>query len=158
RILARAAQEALTAAGIEAVFFDLAEKALPLCDGAAAYGDPIAREAGAAVEAADGIFVATPIYNFDTNAAFKNFVELTGRAWADKVAGFLCAAGGQGSYMSIMAVANSLMLDFRTVVIPRFVYADGSAFQGEKIADAELSKRVEALAGELVRFTTALRG
>ena len=32
------------------------------------------------------------------------------------------------SYMSVMAYANSLMLDFRCVIIPRFVYATGSAF------------------------------
>ena len=46
------------------------------------------------IEAARVIIVATPIYNYDANAAAKNLVELTGSAWEDKTVGFLCAAGG----------------------------------------------------------------
>ena len=158
RILARAALETLEAKGAEIDFLDLAESELPVCDGDTVYGNPNVRKVAGAIDAADGILLATPIYNFDINAAAKNLIELTGRAWTGKVAGFLCAAGGQGSYMAIMAVANSLMLDFRTVVIPRFVYATGDAFQGGEIADAGVRERVEALAGELLRFTAALRG
>ena len=44
--------------------------------------------------------------------ALANLVELTGRLWENKVVGFLCSAGGPGSYMSIMGLANSLMLDY----------------------------------------------
>ncbi len=85
-------------------------------------------------------------------------IELTGRSWQDKVVGFLCAAGGMSSYMSVMAYANSLMLDFRTVIIPRFVYATGDAFDGDKLADEKIGTRVRQVADELIRFTTALRG
>ena len=62
-------------------------------------------------------------------------IELTGSAWEDKIVGFLCAAGGMGSYMSVMAYANSLMLDFRCVIIPRFVFATGEGFDGDNIID-----------------------
>ncbi|MEY2550767.1 MAG: hypothetical protein QOG12_911, partial [Verrucomicrobiota bacterium] len=91
-------------------------------------------------------------------AAAKNLVELTGSAWEEKVVGFLCAAGGMSSYMSVMAFANSLMLDFRSVIIPRFVYATGRAFEGDDLKDPQVGERIEELAGELVRFTKALRG
>jgi FMN reductase len=85
-------------------------------------------------------------------------VELTGKVWEEKVVGFLCAAGGASSYMSVMAFANSLMLDFRTIIIPRFVYATGDAFDGDKLADKKVAQRVEDAAQELIRFTKALRG
>src|SRR5438445_13275486 len=111
-----------------------------------------------AVETADGIIVATPVYNYDVSAAAKNMVELTGKAWEDKVVGFLCAAGGMSSYMSVMAFAASLMLDFRSVIIPRFVYATGRAFEGGELTDNEVGERINELADELVRFTNALRG
>jgi FMN reductase len=62
------------------------------------------------------------------------------------------------SYMSVMAFANSLMLDFRCVIIPRFVYATGQAFDGEKLKDVKVSKRIEEAVGELMRFGQALRG
>ena len=68
----------------------------------------------------DAIVVAVPIYVYDTNAAIKNFVDLSGRAWTDKPVGFLCAAGGPSSYMAILGLANSLMLDFRCLIVPRF--------------------------------------
>jgi FMN reductase len=99
--------------------------------------------------------LAVPIYNFDCGAAAKNLIELTGRSWEDKTVGFLCAAGGRSSYMSIMSVANSLMLDFRCLIIPRFVYADGSAFEGGAITDPEIRLRVEQLVESAVRLNGA---
>ena len=60
--------------------------------------------------------------------------------------------------MAVMAYANSLMLDFRTVIIPRFVYATGDAFDSDKVVDKKVVSRIEQVADELVRFTQALRG
>jgi FMN reductase len=129
-----------------------------LCDADACYTKPGAQQVSKAIEAADGILVATPVYNYDVSGAAKNMVELTGSAWEEKVVGFLCAAGGMNSYMSVMAFANSLMLDFRSVIIPRFVYATGSAFKGDDLKDKEVGERIADLAAELIRFTEALRG
>jgi FMN reductase len=50
------------------------------------------------------------------------------------------------------------MLDFRTVIIPRFVYATGDAFDGDKVVDKKVVSRIEQVADDLVRFTEALRG
>ncbi len=111
-----------------------------------------------AIAAADGIIVAAPVYNYDVSASAKNMIELTGGAWEDKIVGFLCAAGGMSSYMSVMAYANSLMLDFRCVVIPRFVFATAEAFDDETVTDPKIATRIEQVAAELVRFTSALRG
>ena len=130
---------------------------LPLCDGGKCYGMPSSKKLSATIEAADGILVAAPVYNYDVAAAAKNMIELTGSAWQDKIVGFLCAAGGTASYMSVMAYANSLMLDFRCVIIPRFVFATADAFDGDNIADKKVTVRVEQVANDLVRFTEALR-
>lgn len=154
RIMAKTALECLKGAE----WIDLAETELPLCDGGAAYGHENVAKIAEKIAAAKGILVATPVYNYDVNAALKNMVELTGRHWTGKVVGFLCAAGGGGSYMSIMAIANSLMLDFRCVVVPRFVYATGSHFEGPEIADADLSHRIKELTKNLAAYTQALDG
>jgi FMN reductase len=143
---------------VECQWLDISELGLPLCDADACYAQPAAQNLNKAIEVADGILVATPVYNYDVSAAAKNMVELTGSSWEEKVVGFLCAAGGMSSYMSVMAFANSLMLDFRTVIIPRFVYATGDAFDGGELKDAKIGKRIEEAADELVRFTKALRG
>ena len=102
---------------------------LPLCDADKCYGMPGSKKLSATIESADGILIAAPVYNYDVAAATKNMIELTGSVWEDKIVGFLCAAGGHASYMSVMAYANSLMLDFRCVIIPRFVFATVRGFR-----------------------------
>ena len=139
-------------------WIDLRELDLPLCDGDVCYSTPGVQKLNKAINAADGILVASPVYNYDMSASAKNMIELTGKAWEDKIVGFLCAAGGMSSYMSVMAYANSLMLDFRSVIIPRFVYATGSAFDGDTPADPKIIGRIEQVAAELIRFSKALRG
>ena len=75
---------------------------------------------------------------------------------AEKVVGFLCAAGGQGAYMAVMAVANSLMLDFRCLIVPRFVYASGACFSEDRITDSAVEERIDGLANDLHRIGSAL--
>ncbi|MGI9086810.1 MAG: NADPH-dependent FMN reductase [Chthoniobacterales bacterium] len=157
RKMGRAAFAHLQKRELEVSWLDLHELDLPLCDADTCYSKPGARSLSQAVKAADGILIAAPVYNYDVSAAAKNMIELTGSAWEDKIVGFLCAAGGMSSYMSVMAYANSLMLDFRTVIIPRFVYATGDAFDDDAITDPKVVQRVEQVADELVRFTAALR-
>jgi FMN reductase len=139
-------------------WLDISRLDLPLCDADVCYNHPAAQNLSSAIEAADGIIVATPVYNYDVSAAAKNMVELTGSAWEDKIVAFLCAAGGMGSYMSVMSFANSLMLDFRSIIIPRFVYATSEVFNGDKLVDTKTAKRIDQVVRELVRFTSALRG
>jgi FMN reductase len=141
----------------DCAWIDISEMNLPLCDADKCYGMPVSKKLSDTIEAADGVLVAAPVYNYDVAAVAKNMIELTGSAWNEKIVGFLCAAGGTASYMSVMAYANSLMLDFRCVIIPRFVFATRDAFDGDNIADKKTTKRVEQLANDLVRFTEALR-
>jgi NAD(P)H-dependent FMN reductase len=158
RRMGRLAFDHLRKLKVDCEWLDLKELDLPLCDADACYADPDARKLSRAISGADGIMVAAPVYNYDVSAAAKNMIELTGSAWEDKVVGFLCAAGGASSYMSVMAYANSLMLDFRTVIVPRFVYATGDAFDDDALKDAKVGRRINQVAEELVRFTAALRG
>jgi NAD(P)H-dependent FMN reductase len=145
------------AQGVAAEFVDLARVPLPMCDGAFSYGDANVKMLQAKIAAARGIVVATAIYNYDVNAAAKNLLELTGRAWTGKVVGFICAAGGQGSYMSVMPFANSLMLDFRCHVVPRFVYSVDADPGHEDFGSEATERRIAELADEMIRVTEALR-
>ena len=156
RRMGRIAFGHLQKAKVQCEWLDISELGLPLCDADKCYTQPAAQKLNVSIEAADGILVATPVYNYDVSAAAKNMVELTGSSWEDKVVGFLCAAGGANSYMSVMAFANSLMLDFRCVIIPRFVYATGDAFDGDELKDKKVIKRIDELATDLIRYGQAL--
>ena len=158
RVLAKAAQEALHKENVPTEFIDLRDWPLPLCDGNEAYESDNVQKLGEKIKRAHAILLSVPIYNFDVSAAAKNLVELTGSALEDKVVGFLCAAGGNASYMSVMSFANSLMLDFRCLILPRFVYATGAAFGRDRLTDTGIRKRVEELSAETIRITSALHG
>ena len=154
--LAGHAHAALSRTAADARLVDLRESPLPMCDGGAAYQHENVAPLAAAISGADPILLAIPVYNFDANAAAKNLIELTGRAWTGKVVGFLCAAGGQGSYMSVMSLANSLMLDFRCLIVPRFVYATGDHFDEGGVANDEIIVRSQELCQTAVSLAEAI--
>lgn len=154
-IMARAAQQRLQGrASVE--LHSLVELGLPFCDGYEAYGHAAVNPLKEKIAAADGILLAAPVYNYDLNAGAKNLLEMTGDAWTGAVVGFLCAAGGNGSYMSVMPFANSLMLDFRCVILPRFVFATGGSFDGSELSDPKLEARIDRLCGDLLAFSEAI--
>jgi len=151
RILAKA-----TSKYLDAEFIDLQDYDLPICDGGDCYANEQVQELRAKIEQAKGVIIATPIYNFYGSAAAKNLIELTGDTWNNKIVGFLCAAGGKNSYMAVMSLANSLMLDFRCVILPSYVYASREDFGEGEITNEKILERLEKLAKELTRFTTVL--
>ena len=130
---------------------DLREWPLPLCDGTSTQ-DPggMVTRLSALIADADAILLAVPIYNWMMNAAAKNLVEHTGSAWRGKRVGLMCAAGGRSSYMSVMSLGNALALDFRCQVLPSFVYAVGSDYEGDAVVGA-VAERVERLCEEISR-------
>ena len=140
----------------EVKFFDLQETPLPMCDGDKCYDLPEVLDFREKIKEADGIIMAIPVYNFNVSSGAKNIVELGGRMLYDKTFGFMCAAGGRNSYMSVMSLANSLMLDFRCYIIPKFVFATKNDFEEDKIVNSEIKSRIKELGSELIRVSSAL--
>jgi len=155
-VLAGHAYEALKQRTPGAELVDLRDVPLPMCDGGAAYKDANLAPLAERISAAGPIILAVPVYNYDVNAAAKNMIELTGRAWTNKVVGFICAAGGQGSFMSVMSLANSLMLDFRCLIVPRFVYTTDRDFDDKGQAGESILVRTHELCEEAAELADAV--
>jgi NAD(P)H-dependent FMN reductase len=128
RLMARAAHAHAVEKGMEVGYLDLQEHPLPLCDGGSAFGAPALGPVQSKLEATRSILLCGPVYAYGMGAATKNLVELTGKYWTEKPVGLMAAAGGKFSYMSLLTMANSLMLDYRCPIIPRYVFSDGSGF------------------------------
>jgi hypothetical protein len=58
--------------------------------------------------------------------------------------------------MSVMSLANSLMLDFRCLIIPRFVYSVSDDFTEDDMTDPKVKAQVKELAKEIIRICMAL--
>lgn len=137
-------------AGEDVELLEMADFNLPYCDGKSDYTGTKVEELREKIREAEGVLFAVPVYNYSANAVAKACVELGGDAWKDKVVGFMAAAGGQSSYMSMMGLANCLMLDFRCLILPRFVYAIGETFRGKEVVDAEVQQRIKDLVAEVI--------
>ena len=149
--------------GVTAQLYDLRDYELPFCNAGNSSEHPHTIEMKQVIAEAQTVLLAVPIYTFDVNAVAKNLLELTGRAWNNKLVGFLCAAGGRSSYMSVMNISNDLMLDYRCLIIPRFVYAVGEDFSEDRLPTMSVSspaiiERMEQLARVTVELTRALEG
>ena len=129
---------------------------MPICDGDQCYEEPIVDELKGYIQNARSILIASPIYNYDLNSVAKNLIELTGQSWEDRLVGFITAAGGKGSYMSPMSFVNSLILDFRCIIIPRFVYADKTCFNDNGDINHFIKGRIEELVNSSILLSRAL--
>ena len=161
-VLARTLVDDLQSLGVTAPLYDLRDYRLEFADATSAHKTAPAQEIIGAIRAADTVLMALPIYNYDVNSAAKNLLEIGLRVWNNKLVGFLCAAGGRSSYMSVMGLANHLMLDFRCLIIPRFVYATGADFGDDRlesmhIADDRVKDRIRELAQTATTLTEAVK-
>ena len=152
KIMAKALSKNLN----EVEFFDLQKNPLPMCDGDKCYDLPEVIDFRKKIEKAKGIIMAIPIYNYNVSSGAKNIIELGGRMLYDKVFGFICAAGGKSSYMSVMSFASSLMIDYRCFIIPKFVYALKSDFNENEITNPDIKERIDELGNDLIRISEAL--
>ena len=97
-------------------------------------------------------FEARPI--MDGPAGVHDFI----RAFMLKNKDKMDAVVGTGDEvaMTVMGIANSLMLDFRTWIVPRFVYVTGEHFEGDDLTDEDVRMRVVRLLDDWQRAITGL--
>ncbi len=128
--------------GIEVEFVNLQDhRVLPYLE----EGSEGVEEISAILGGAEGIIVSFPLYNYSMSASLKAVIEHCGKCFEDKVVGIMTAAGGHNSYMSVMSIAQSLMCDFRSWIVPRYVYAVRDNFEERGKPGAEVCQRVEQL-------------
>jgi FMN reductase len=160
-MMAEFAKSVLAERGVDHAMISLLDVPLPLCDGTHDAGQhPGVKRLRKEVQASSHILFAVPVYNYGVNAAVKNLIEhlFNWKCWADdkwagiqgKTAGFLCAAGDKASYMSVLPFANSLMLECRWWIVPRFVYAVHRDFGEAGIENQEIRDRINLLIDELL--------
>lgn len=159
QILAREVVDRVEQSGFEVELIDLRDLDLPSSGLEGAADREVTKWLREKAGEATHVVFAAAIYNYDVSSAAKNLLELlTAEEMMDKVVGFVCAAGGRNSYMSLLGFANSLMLDFRAWIVPRYVYAIGSDFADGKLASEEIRARLDTFVAELTTGPAGFRG
>jgi len=137
--------------GHTARMFSLSEWDLPLCDGGLCYQNERTIALTAELAEAEALVLVAPIYNYDLNAAAKNLIELTGQSWKGKAIGIVGTAGAEKSYLSPLGFMNSLAVDYRCLVSPRFVYVTRADFAADQTlsSDGDINARLRFLVAEM---------
>ncbi len=137
--------------GHETGVYHLGKLDLPACDGYHCYRNEKTISLAAELAGADAILLVSPVYNYDLNSAAKNLIELTGASWEGKAVGLVCQAGADRSYLSPLAFLNSLTVDYRCLVSPRYVYVTRADYEGGEILPegSGILKRLRFLTREL---------
>ena len=149
--LARLYAAALSARGVEVQLITLKDYPLPRFDNSTEiFTDPSYHTLHDASSRADGIVLASPIYNWGCCGELKRFVEVVGTnppegpartPFFDKIVSFVNAAGLPQSYMAFSSMAMSMMLDFKCVINPYTVYVDNNCWSGVALCEKS-SKRL----------------
>ncbi len=147
----------ISESGHEVRLLSLAEWDLPACDGALCYKNEKTIALTAELAPAEALVLIAPVYNFDLNAAAKNLIELTGSSWKGKAVGIVCTAGADRSYLSPLGFMNSLAIDYRCLVSPRYVYATRADFaEGNLLHDeSPIRERLRFLVAEMAILADA---
>lgn len=161
----------LRAQGHEVTFLDLRTDPLPPFDNVqgagGCYDHPNAARYHAAVAGADGVFLGVPVYNWGLGSGAKALVELTGSsdearglhgAWFDRPITFLVSGGLDHGYLSHGAFAFGLMVDFRCVVNPHFVYATSAHWDAPGVPGEWLRGRLARTVDRGVDLSQRLAG
>lgn len=121
-----------------------------------ALGD--ARAAIARVHDADGLIVATPVFNASYSGLFKSFFDLVE---VDRMQGkpvLIAATGGSPRHSMVLDHAIRPLFSYlRAVVVPTGVYAAAEDWAGTSGDTALLSDRVRRAAAELAAAMRAAR-
>ncbi len=163
RAVCDAAAEALTAAGATVARWDVADPLLPLADPAhhrdpRTHPDPDVRRLVGAADAADAFVLGTPVYHAAESGALKNLLDHLA------IAQFLykpASLVGHGGRVRNPQALDHLRLTLRgvlAVALPTQVVAAMGDYDADgRVADAEILKRLDRMAHELVTFTEATR-
>jgi FMN reductase len=156
--LSRAISEALgRATGAEIELVDLGRYRISFADGRppAAYGDDTAAVVDA-VDAADAVLLATPIYRATFTGALKNLLDqLPVEALQGKPVGIVSMGATQHHYLGADWQLREVLTWFGALVPPTSVYLSSADF-GEDGVAATAASALDELLATLVRLAAAI--
>jgi FMN reductase len=114
----------------------------------AGFPSPILGDALRAVEEADGLIVATPIFTASYSGLFKSFFDLVDQEALTGKPVLISATGGTARHsLALEHAVRPMFAYLHAVVVPTAVFA-----AAEDWADGDLARRIDRAAGELAEL------
>jgi NAD(P)H-dependent FMN reductase len=145
-------EKVLHSRNIEFETLDLRSLELQFCDGRklADYNADM-RQAYRTLESADAIIFAMPVYCWSMSGVLKNLIDITAGALENKVAGILCNAGGNRSFMSSADLINVLYYESGVTTVHPVVYTSYEDFQDGKLTAQKPLAKIPTMVDALMK-------
>jgi FMN reductase len=139
---------------------NLAGSGIEICDGRKLedYGAATQR-AVAAVAGADAVLLAAPVYRASFPGVLKNLLDLIPvEALRQKPVGIVAMGGSAHHYLGVDSHLRMVLAWFGALTMPTSVYLTGRDFTDGKLASADATADLAALADGLLAMAEATKG
>ncbi|WP_342259858.1 NAD(P)H-dependent oxidoreductase [Candidatus Tisiphia endosymbiont of Metellina segmentata] len=157
-LLLKSADDYLSSLNVNTELIDMRKYQLPFCDGTKnMLTHPTVRKLLDHFYTAQKIIIASPIYNYDINASFKNFIDLLSIEHQNnsdtnntRVLAFMGAMGSSKSYLSGLSSLNYLHLVLGYYLLPSFVMCSPKDFSITGELNTNLKNKIKILCNNLI--------
>ena len=135
-------EKVLRSRNIDFETLDLRSLELQFCDGRSLVDyNADMQKAYRILESADAYIFGMPVYCWSMSGVVKNLIDITAGGLENKVAGILCNAGGNRSFMSSADLINVLYYESGVITVHPIVYTSYEDFaDGQLVAEKPLTK------------------
>ncbi len=151
-ILVRDTAQELERRHLENETLDLRDLDLQFCDGRSLqeYNQDM-QNAYKKLEQAEAFIFGMPVYCFSVSGPLKNFIDITSGAMENKVAGILCNAGGNHSYMASAELSKILAYESHVTVVQPAVYSNYEDYDDGGLAGEKVKSKIVDMVSALER-------
>ena len=151
-VLVDHAAEEMKRAGLETTTLDLRNIQMEFCDGRSLKEyHPDMQQAYQTMRKADAFVIGMPVYCYSVSGPLKNFIDITSGAMEKKIAGILCNAGGNRSYMSSADLSNVLAYESHVTTVQPIVYSSSEDFDDHKLTGDKVQSKIREMVDHLTR-------
>ena len=141
---------------VEFETLDLRKLEMEFCDGRplAEYNADMQRVYGL-MKAADGYIFGMPVYCWSVSGVVKNLIDITAGAMENKVAGILCNAGGDRSFLASSDLVKILLYESGVLTVHPTVYSSAEDFDGGRLTNAKVVAKIQGMVDALFKLLPA---
>lgn len=152
-ILIHYTAEAMKRAGLKVSLLDLRNIQMEFCDGRPLkeYHSDL-QQAYQTMDAADAFVIGMPVYCYSISGPLKNFIDITSGAMEKKIAGILCNAGGNHSYMSSGELSKVLAYECHVTTVQPIVYTSYEDYDDQELIGEKVKSKIQELVDHLKRY------
>ena len=151
-VLIQHTEEELKRAGLETTLLDLRNIQMEFCDGRSLKEyHPDMQQAYQTMEKAEAFVIGMPVYCYSVSGALKNFIDITSGAMEKKIAGILCNAGGNRSYMASADLSKILAYESHVTTVQPIVYSSYEDYDEQTLTGDKVQFKIREMVGHLAR-------